>query len=195
MEKQLILIASPPASGKTYLSELLAKRLGQVVYLDKDELADLLHAAFRQAGQDIDMDGEFYIKNLRSAEYSTILNIAFSALRFENRVILNAPFGKEVRDAEYMSELKSRANAHGAELILIWINSNADICRKRMAKRNSSRDALKLQSFEEYVKNIDFSPPLELENKKAVDRLIIFDSTSDEGFNRSLSSTMEILKT
>jgi len=195
MKKQLILVASPPASGKTYLSELLSKSVGHAVYLDKDDLADLLHEAFHQAGRDIDMDSEFYTKNLRPAEYSTILNIAFSALRFENRVILNAPFGKEVRDSGYMSDLKTRANALGAELILIWINSNADICRERMAKRNSPRDRLKLQDFEEYVKSINFSPPLELENEKAVDRLIIFDTTSDEGFNRSLSSTVEILKT
>ena len=195
MKKQLILVASPPASGKTYLSELLAKSVGHAVYLDKDDLADLLHEAFHRAGQDIDMDGEFYTKNLRPAEYSTILNIAFSALRFEDRVILNAPFGKEVRDSGYMSDLKTRANAIGAELILIWINSNADICRERMAKRNSPRDRLKLQDFEEYVKSINFSPPLELENEKAVDRLIIFDTTSDEGFNRSLSSTVKILKT
>ena len=195
MKKQLILVASPPASGKTYLSELLAKSVGHAVYLDKDDLADLLHEAFRRAGRDIDMDGEFYTKNLRPAEYSTILNIAFSALRFEDRVILNAPFAKEVRDSGYMSDLKTRANALGAELILIWINSNADICRERMAKRNSPRDRLKLQDFEEYVKSINFSPPLELENEKAVDRLIIFDTTSDEGFNRSLSSTVEILKT
>lgn len=195
MKKQLILVASPPASGKTYLSELLTKNIGHSVYLDKDDLADLLHEAFRRAGQDIDMDGEFYTKNLRPAEYSTILNIAFSALRFEDRVILNAPFGKEVRDSGYMSDLKTRANAIGAELILIWINSNADICRERMAKRNSPRNRLKLQDFEEYVKSINFSPPLELENEKAVDGLIIFDTTSDEGFNRSLSSTVEILKT
>lgn len=195
MKKQLILVASPPASGKTYLSELLAKSVGHAVYLDKDDLADLLHEAFRRASRDIDMDGEFYTKNLRPAEYSTILNIAFSALRFEDRVILNAPFGKEVRDSGYMSDLKTRANALGAELILIWMNSNADICRERMAKRNSPRDRLKLQDFEEYVKSINFSPPLELESEKAVDRLIIFDTTSDEGFNRSLASTVEILKT
>ena len=41
MNKKLILVTSPPACGKTYISKQLAKRLKHVVYLDKDTLITL----------------------------------------------------------------------------------------------------------------------------------------------------------
>ena len=109
LKKKLILVAAPPASGKTYVCERLAEAMGHAVYLDKDDLSDLLRAAFRASGNEINMDGEFYVNNLRASEYSTLLNIAFSVLRFEDTVIVGAPFGKEVRDTEYMRALKGKA--------------------------------------------------------------------------------------
>ena len=36
--KRLIMVVSPPASGKTFISKELAKALKHVVYLDKDTL-------------------------------------------------------------------------------------------------------------------------------------------------------------
>ena len=41
MVKKLILVTSPPACGKTYISKALAARLEHVVYLDKDTLQNL----------------------------------------------------------------------------------------------------------------------------------------------------------
>jgi predicted kinase len=107
LKKKIVFVAAPPASGKTYVCERLAEAMGRAVYLDKDDLSDLLRAAFRASGNEVDMDGEFYVNNLRASEYSTLLNIAFSVLRFEDTVIVGAPFGKEVRDTEYMRALIS----------------------------------------------------------------------------------------
>ncbi len=193
MKKKLVLVASPPACGKTYVSELIAKTVDHIVYLDKDDLCDLLRAAFTVSGQEVDMDGDFYMDNLRSAEYSTILSIAFSALRFEDRVILNAPFGKEVRDAEYMRVLKDRANENGAELLLIWVTAPISLCYERMKKRNSDRDILKLENWEDYVKKTNYTPPCELDHKGAVDRLIIFDTKDDTAVQISLEKTIKMI--
>ena len=88
MKKKMILVAAPPACGKTYVSELIAKSIDHIVYLDKDDLGDLIRAAFSVCGEKVNMDGDFYINNLRSAEYSTMMDIAFSALRFENIVLV-----------------------------------------------------------------------------------------------------------
>ena len=41
MVKKLILVTSPPACGKTFISKALAKSLPHVVYLDKDTLIPL----------------------------------------------------------------------------------------------------------------------------------------------------------
>ena len=193
MKKKLILVASPPACGKTYVSELIAKSVQHIVYLDKDDLCDLLGAAFAVSGNEINMDGDFYINNLRPAEYSTILDIAFSALRFEDYVILNAPFGKEVRNIEYMQMLKKRAEENDAELLLIWVVASENVCFERMKKRNSDRDVLKLQNFEQYVKQINFTPPYELEADGAVDGFIVFDNSDEASAKRCLDETLKII--
>jgi predicted kinase len=194
LKKKLILVAAPPASGKTYVSELIAKELRHTVYLDKDDLADLVRAAFSIGSEELDMDGDFYINNVRPHEYSTILNVAFSALRFEDTVILNAPFGKEVRDGEYMHSLKCKANRLGAELILIWVSAPTEVCRARMAQRGSDRDKLKLEDWESYVKKINYTAPSELADSASVDKMLIFDTASDITTKRSLEKALELLK-
>jgi predicted kinase len=193
MKKKLILVASPPACGKTYVSKLIAKSVGHVVYLDKDDLCALIRASFAVAGEEVNMDGEFYINNLRPAEYDTILHIAFSALRFADTVLLNAPFGKEVRDAETMRRLKARANALDAELLLIWVSTPTDVCYERMKKRNSDRDTLKLANWEDYIRKINYTPPHELTELGAVDRLILFDNKDDTSAELSLKKTLNII--
>ena len=194
MKKKLILVASPPACGKTYVSERIAREMGHIVYLDKDDLADLLRRSFELCGEDLNMDGEFYSKNLRPYEYSTIMNIAFSTLRFEDLVLLNGPFSREVRDLEYMRGLKARAEALGAELVLIWVTAPLSVCHERMATRNSDRDTLKLQNWEAYVKNIDYSAPTLLKEENAVHHFTVFDTASEETFERCFAETLEILK-
>lgn len=193
MKKKLILVASPPACGKTYVSRLIAKAVEHAVYLDKDDLCDLLRAAFQAAGQPVDMDGLFYGEKLRPAEYATVLNIAFSALEFEDLVILNAPFGKEVRDAQYMRELKERANAMGAELLLIWITVPMELWRRRMEERGSGRDTGKLERWEDYVKTVNHEPPYRLREQKAVDGFLIFNNACDTAAAQSLEEALKMI--
>ena len=50
MSKKLIIVTSPPACGKTYISKELAKRLNHIVYLDKDTLITLSKQIFVVAG-------------------------------------------------------------------------------------------------------------------------------------------------
>ena len=194
MNKKMILVAAPPACGKTYVSKLIANSVDHIVYLDKDDLADLLRTSFSISGKEIDMDGDFYVNNLRSAEYSTLLNIAFSALQFENLVLVNAPFGKEVRDTEFMRQLKDKANKNDAQLLLIWVTASEKICYERMKKRNSDRDVHKLDNWETYVKQINFTPPYELEEKNVVDNFLIFDTDDDMVTKKSLDEILKILK-
>ena len=41
MAKRLILVTSPPACGKTFVSKELSKELQPIVYLDKDTVIPL----------------------------------------------------------------------------------------------------------------------------------------------------------
>ena len=193
MKKRLILVAAPPACGKTYVSELLAKRLSPAVYLDKDDLAPMVRKSFALCGEALDMDGKFYRDNLRSAEYETILGLAFSTLRFASTVILNAPLGKEVRDTEYMRALKEKSNALDADLVFIWVSAPLSVCYERIKSRNSDRDGWKIAHWEEYVKHVDYTPPFDLEKADAVDTFFIFDTANENQTNESMKSILEIL--
>lgn len=193
MKKKLILVAAPPACGKTYVSKQIAKALEQVVYLDKDDLRDLLRASFAVGREPLNMDGDFYIQNLRGPEYSTIIHLAFSTLRFSPYVILNAPFGKEVRDVAYMKALKEKANQMDAQLFLIWVTAPLSVCHERMKKRNSDRDLLKLENWEDYVSKINYQPPYALANAEAVDSLYVFDTKDDATFQHALNEVMKMI--
>ena len=50
--KKLILVTSPPACGKTFVSMKLAEALSHVVYLDKDTLIPLSKRIFAVAGEE-----------------------------------------------------------------------------------------------------------------------------------------------
>ena len=98
MNKKLILVTSPPACGKTYVAKALAKQLHNIVYLDKDTLIVLSKQIFKVAGQPYDRSSAFFEKNIRDYEYDCILALALEALDYNDLVLVNAPFTKEVRN-------------------------------------------------------------------------------------------------
>lgn len=191
MIKKLILVAAPPAHGKDFV----AKRIGELVYgtayLDKDTLAPLLHRAFALAGESVDMDGAFYHEKLKDAEYETLMDLALSALEMTDSVVVNAPFLQQVRDEAYMKGLKARANALGAELLLVWVSVSDGVCYERMRARNAERDRQKLLNFAEYRRTVDASAPLLLQETEAVDQLIVFDNENEKSFDISLKAVLE----
>ncbi len=193
MSKKLILVAAPPACGKNYVSDIICKAVGNIAYLDKDDFYALRNRFFTLCDEKVDVDGEFYSKNVRPFEYETLLDVAFSALRYSQFVLVNAPFLGEVRDEKYMLGLKERANAMQAKLILIWVNTPVQICYDRMKKRNSNRDADKLLHWDEYVKKINYSIPISLEEKNCVDKLIVFENENNESANSSLNKVIKTL--
>lgn len=57
--KRLILVTSPPACGKTYVSKELAKALHPIVYMDKDTLIVLSKQIFVVAGEEYNRSSPF----------------------------------------------------------------------------------------------------------------------------------------
>lgn len=176
MKKLLILIASPPACGKTRLAKKLSIALGNAVYLDKDVLIPLSKRVFAVAKKPYNRSSAFFNRNIRDYEYEVILNLGYEAMRYGDTVIINAPFTREVRDKEYIENLAARAEKIGGELLVVWINADEELCHKRMKKRNSDRDKWKLSHWNEYVKTIDFSSPTKTVGK----RLFEYDNRDDE---------------
>ena len=83
MKKKLILVTSPPACGKTYISKMLATNLDHVVYLDKDTLIPLSNVAYRVAGEEINRSSQFFEDNIRNVEYEVVL-IIFQQMYYED---------------------------------------------------------------------------------------------------------------
>ena len=194
LTKKLILVVSPPACGKTYVSKKLAKALDHVVYLDKDTVIPLSKKIFEVANEEYNRSSDFFNKHIRDVEYEVILDLAFEALEYEDLVLVNAPFTKEIRDAEYVKSLSTKLASLGAELTFIWVDASPETCHQRMIERNSPRDTWKLANWDEYIKGVNFAIPTPLADNSNGSKLIIFDNNSSDTFNDVLLSTVQLLQ-
>ena len=160
--KRLILVTSPPACGKTYVSKQLAKHLKHVVYLDKDTLIVLSRQIFAVAHQEYNRSSDFFEKNIRDYEYMAIVDLALEALEYDDIALINAPFSREVRNPAYIANLRDKLRQKNARLTVIWVQADVEICRQRMIARASDRDKWKLEHWDEYIAGINFDIPKEL---------------------------------
>lgn len=194
MNKKLILVTSPPACGKTYISKQLAKRLKHVVYLDKDTLITLSKQIFVVAGEPYNRSSDFFEENIRNYEYDCIVDLALEALEYNDIALINAPFTREIRDMEYIDKLKEKLKEKSATLVVIWVETSPEIVRQRMITRNSDRDTWKLENWDEYIGSCNFDIPQNLDDSNIKDDLLIFKNNNDEEFEDSMKDILEILE-
>ena len=142
--KKLILVTSPPACGKTFISKKLGKALTNCVYLDKDTLIVLSKQIFAVAGEEYNRSSDFFQKEIRDYEYYAVLDLAFEALDYNDTVLINAPFTDEIRDDEYLDDLRAKLKEKDAELFVVWVHADVEVVHQRMIKRASDRDSWKL---------------------------------------------------
>lgn len=98
----------------------------------------------------------FFESNIRNYEYEAIINIAMEALDYDDIVLINAPFTREIRNPEYMDQFRKRLAMKNARLEIIWVVTAPEICHQRMIHRNSSRDTWKLENWDKYISGVDF---------------------------------------
>lgn len=99
-----------------------------------DTLIPLSNRVFAAAGEEINRSSKFFEENIRDYEYETIVDIDVEALEYDDIVLINAPFTKEVHNEETL-ELKTvdfsipepleRLDA-GHDLILFHNSSDAE---------------------------------------------------------------------
>lgn len=192
--KELILVTSPPACGKTFISKELAKNLKNVVYLDKDSLIVLSKQIFVVANEEYNRSSDFFEKYIRDYEYYAVLDLAFEALDYADIVLINAPFTREIRDQKYIDDLKARLAEKGAVLKVIWVETDPEVCHQRMIDRGSDRDTWKLEHWDEYIAGVNFDIP-ETIGAANDGTLLIFKNSSKEEFDESMKRiTTELLK-
>ena len=184
--KKLILVTSPPACGKTFVTKKLAKAIPNCVYLDKDSLIVLSKQIFVVANQEYNRSSDFFEAEIRDYEYDCIMEIAMEALEYNDTVFINAPYTREVRTPGYMENLRRQLlEKTGAELVVVWVQCDVEVCRQRMIARNSDRDTWKLENWDEYVKKLDFSVPTGIKN------IFLFDNSSDDKFKVSIKEAVK----
>ncbi len=192
--KRLILVTSPPACGKTYISKKLAENLRHVVYLDKDTLIPLSKVIFQVAGEPYNRSSEFFYQYIRDVEYTTTLDLAYEALKYDDIVLINAPFTREVRDHDYIMALKKKLITMNTKLTIIWVETSPEVCKQRMIDRNSDRDTWKLQNWDEYIKTVNFNIPAALDDPDVLDDLLIFKNSSDAEYKESMRRIVDIIE-
>ncbi len=191
MEKRMIFVTSPPACGKTKLSKRLATEIKHIVYLDKDTLIPLSKKIFEVANEPYNRSSEFFKKYVRDPEYDVIMDLAFEALKYENLVMVNAPFTKEIRDNEYIANLRGKLKDYGAKLTVIWIVTDPEVCHQRMIDRNSDRDVWKLANWDEYISTVNFNIPENLRDPDDEGSLLLHYNSNDELTESSFAKLME----
>ena len=194
MKKKLILVTSPPACGKTYVTMKLAAELNHVVYLDKDALIILSRQIFEVAGQPYDRSSDFFEEHIRDYEYAAILDMAVDALEYDDIALINAPFTREVRNPRFMESLRQDLMRKNARLYVVWVVTDPEICKKRMIRRNSDRDTWKLAHWDEYMAKTDFSIPEELNDKSKDQELLLFYNSNEEEFRKSMKEVVRKLQ-
>ncbi len=188
--KKLILVTSPPACGKTFVSKEISKALDHIVYLDKDTLIGLSKQIFKVANEEYNRSSDFFEENIRNYEYDVIVDLALEALDYDSKVLINAPFTRELRDKKYMKDLKTKLKEKGAELVIIWVETSVEVCHQRMIDRNSDRDSWKLSHWDEYIAGCNFERPKEIDDPECVDDIIIFKNSSIEEFKSSIDNVV-----
>lgn len=194
MAKKLILVTSPPACGKTFVSKALASRLKHVVYLDKDTLIVLSKQIFAVAGQPYDRSSRFFEEQIRNYEYDCVVDLALEALDYDDIVLINAPFTREIRDMDYIRRLKEKLAEKGATLVVIWVETSPEIVHERMIKRNSDRDTWKLAHWDEYLAGCNFTVPENLNDPLVKDDLLLFKNNNRDEFEASMQNCLGILE-
>ncbi len=194
MNKKLIIVTSPPACGKTYISKELARHLKHIVYLDKDTLITLSKQIFKVAGEPYNRSSDFFEENIRDYEYECVVDLALEALEYEDVVLINAPFTREIRDMNYINGLKRKLAEKSASLVVIWVQTDPEIVHQRMISRNSDRDTWKLEHWDEYIASCNFEIPEELDNPDTKDDLLIFHNNNEEEFKSSMKRITGILE-
>ena len=122
------------------------------------------------------------------------MDLGLEALDYDDIVLINAPFTREVHDEAFLERFRTRLAQKGARLEIIWVVTRPEICHERMIARNSDRDTWKLSHWEEYIKTVDFAIPEPLKRLDAGHDLLLFYNSSDEEFAESMKRILPILE-
>ena len=154
----LILFAGHAGTGKSTLAKralpLIIEKTGEdFFFLDKDTVygAFSAHVMELTTHNPNDRDSPYYLQNLRDWEYQGLIDIARENLLLGVNVILVGPFSKEIQSGR-MFNPEALGVPTQTKISIAWIDLKESEAKRRMEKRDDSRDQWKLAHWDEYVK-------------------------------------------
>jgi predicted kinase len=155
-----LLIAGPPASGKSTVGASLARTLGATL-IDQDVAIGPLLSVIGSLVDIDDVDDPRLATLTRADRYETISCLAEDNLRLGNTVLLVAPFTEERKNLQAWGELHHRLHRAGAGAVtMIWLYLSRDELLRRLRARRADRDAGKLRGEQRYIDQLDLGPPV-----------------------------------
>lgn len=155
-----ILVAGPPASGKSTVGAALAKTLGATL-IDQDVATGQLLSVIESIVNVDDIDDPQLAMLTRTARYETVTRLAEDNLRLGNTVLLVAPFTAERKHLPAWQELCHRLHrAGGGAVAMIWLYLSREELLQRLRVRDADRDAAKLRSEQRFLDQLELGPPV-----------------------------------
>jgi predicted kinase len=155
-----ILVAGPPASGKSTVGAALAKTLGATL-IDQDVATGKLLRIIESLVNVDDIDDPQLAMLTRPARYETVTRLAEDNLRLGNTVLLVAPFTAERKNLPAWQELCHRLRrAGGGAVVMVWLYLSREELLQRLRVRGADRDAAKLRSEQRFIDQLEFGPPV-----------------------------------
>ena len=83
----------------------------------KDTVIPLSNRVFKAGGQEINRSSDFFEENIRDYEYEVTVNFGLEALEYDDIVLINAPFTREVHDEKFLKTSPKSSLTMGQSLL------------------------------------------------------------------------------
>jgi predicted kinase len=155
-----VVVAGPPASGKSSLGARLARAV-RAALLDQDVMTRPLVAVIAGLlGTPADQLDDLRLRAAsRDAVYRALLDTAVSNLAVGTPVVLIAPFAHERGDPRRWQLVRARLEAAGGTPSLLWMRCPRDELLRRLHTRAAPRDRAKLADPEKHLTAGVLAPP------------------------------------